>query len=49
MLKECAALQKEVILEHSCVFKNNLIFMNDVTLAVIFYFANVFNSLLHES
>lgn len=32
----------------SCL-ENKHIFMNDMILALIFYFANVFNSLLHES
>lgn len=49
MLKNCIIVQKKVmVLAFSCL-ENKYIFMNGVILALIIYFANVFNSLLYES
>lgn len=45
-LRNCA--EESYGLTFSCL-ENKYIFMNDMTLALIFQFANVFNSLLQES
>lgn len=47
MLKNCIIVQKKVM-ALLCLEKK-YIFMNDVILALIIYFPNVFNSLLYES
>lgn len=47
MLKNCIIVQKKVM-AFSCL-ENEYIFMNNVILALIIYFPNVFNSLLYES